>query len=117
MLAIIGGHPSRFAPYVELYHRALAQYGRPLLPVGQHSLGFVARTDEEARSAYGPQYKAVLDLVSKERGFSPPSPRQYEMEIADGALFVGSPETVAAKIAATIRVLGLSRFDLKYDIG
>ena len=48
MLAIIGGHPSRFAPYVELYQRALDEYGHPPLPVGMHSLGFVAKTDEEA---------------------------------------------------------------------
>jgi probable LLM family oxidoreductase len=117
MLAIIGGPLSRFAPYVELYKRALEQYGHPPLPVGVHSLGFVARTDEEARSAYWPQYQAVMDMASKERGFSPPSARQFETEVTGGALFVGSPETVAAKIAASIRTLSLSRFDLKYDIG
>jgi probable LLM family oxidoreductase len=117
MLAIIGGDPSRFAPYVDLYKRALDEFGHPRLPVGVHSLGFVARTDEEARSAYWPQWKAVMDSASKERGFTPPSPRQYETELTDGALFVGSPDTVAAKIAANIRTLDLSRFDLKYDIG
>jgi alkanesulfonate monooxygenase SsuD/methylene tetrahydromethanopterin reductase-like flavin-dependent oxidoreductase (luciferase family) len=30
---------------------------------------------------------------------------------------VGSPETVARKIATTVRALGLSRFDLKYSNG
>src|ERR1700674_4631991 len=48
MLAIIGGHPSRFGPYVELYQRALEEYGHPSLPVGMHSPGFVAKTDDEA---------------------------------------------------------------------
>ena len=48
MLAIIGGDPKRFAPYVDLYKRALEQQGQPALPIGLHSLGFVARTDEEA---------------------------------------------------------------------
>src|SRR5215475_10054984 len=52
MLAIIGGPLSRFAPYVELYKRALEQFGHPLLPVGVHSLGLVAPTDEAARAAY-----------------------------------------------------------------
>src|SRR3984893_943022 len=33
MLAVIGGHPERFRPLVDLYRRALAQYGRPDLPV------------------------------------------------------------------------------------
>ena len=35
----------------------------------------------------------------------------------DGALFVGSPETVATKIVAVTEGLGLSRFDLKYSAG
>jgi probable LLM family oxidoreductase len=117
MLAVIGGDPARFAPFVDLYHRALAERGHPPLPVGVHSLGLVAKTDEEARAAYWPEWKAVMETASKERGFPPPSARRYELEITDGALFVGSPETVATKVAATVRTLGLSRFDLKYDIG
>src|SRR5882724_10255654 len=48
MLAVIGGHPSRFAPYIELYKRALEQYGHPQQPIGMHSPGFVAATDGEA---------------------------------------------------------------------
>ncbi|MFC1444266.1 LLM class flavin-dependent oxidoreductase [Streptacidiphilus sp. N1-10] len=117
MIAVIGGNPSRFAGHVDLYQRALDQFERPRLPVGMHSLGLVAGTDEEARSAYWPHWKAVMDAASKERGFAPPSLRRYEEEIAEGALFVGSPETVAQKIATSVRALGLSRFDLKYDIG
>jgi probable LLM family oxidoreductase len=117
MLAIIGGRPSRFAPYVDLYKRALAQFGQPALPVGMHSLGFVATADEQARAAYWPQWEAVMQQASKERGFPVPTARHFESEITEGALFVGTPETVAAKIAASVRVLGLSRFDLKYDIG
>jgi alkanesulfonate monooxygenase SsuD/methylene tetrahydromethanopterin reductase-like flavin-dependent oxidoreductase (luciferase family) len=117
MLAIIGGRPTRFAPLVDLYKRALDEFGHSPLPVGVHSLGLVARTDEEARSAYWPQWKAVMEAASRERGFTPPSPGQFAMEVADGALFVGSPETVAVKIAANVRTLDLSRFDLKYDIG
>jgi len=117
MLAIIGGPLSRFAPYVELYKRALDQFGHPPLPVGVHSLGLVAETDQAARAAYWPQYKAAFEAVSRERGFTPPTQRHFDAEVATGALFVGSPETVAAKMAANIRLLDLSRFDLKYDIG
>jgi probable LLM family oxidoreductase len=116
MLAIIGGSPRRFAPFVDLYKRALTELGQPPLPIGVHSLGLVARTDEEAQAAYRPQWAAAFTMVSKERGFPPPAPGQYEREVADGALFVGSPETVARKIAATARDLSLGRFDLKYDI-
>src|SRR5690606_37174629 len=46
-LAIIGGDPARFAPFVDLYHRALAQMGKEQLPVGVHSPGFIADTDAE----------------------------------------------------------------------
>src|SRR6186997_4398 len=56
MLAIIGGRPERFAPYVELYKRALEQHGQPQLPIGMHTLGFVAATDEEAVSIQWPHY-------------------------------------------------------------
>jgi probable LLM family oxidoreductase len=48
MLAIIGGAPARFAPYIELYQRATEQFGTTAYPVGMHSPGFVAETDEEA---------------------------------------------------------------------
>ena len=35
----------------------------------------------------------------------------------DGALHLGSPETVAQKIASTVSALGIDRFDLKYSAG
>jgi probable LLM family oxidoreductase len=116
MLAIIGGHPSRFAGHVELYHRALAQFGHGVQPVGQHSLGLVADTDEEARETWWRYWEPVVQALATERGFYAPSRDRFEAEIDEGALFVGSPETVAAKIARSARELTLNRFDLKYDI-
>ena len=116
MLAIIGGQPHRFAGHVELYHRALEQFGNPVQPVGMHSLGLVAETDEEARETWWRYWEPVVTQMSVERGFYPPSRDRYEAEIDTGALFVGSPETVANKIAINARDLSLGRFDLKYDI-
>lgn len=116
MIAIIGGHPQRFAGHVELYHRTLEQAGHPLQPVGQHSLGLVADTDDEARETWWRSWEPVVKALAAERGFYAPSRAQYEAEVENGALYVGSPETVAAKIAQSARDLGLSRFDLKYDI-
>ena len=116
MLAIIGGHPTRFAPFVDLYHRALEQFGLPPLPIGQHSLGYLADTDEEAREIYWPSYRDITEKVGRERGFRPPTREHYEAEIEHGVMFVGSPTTVAPRIAESIRLLGLSRFDLKYDV-
>ena len=117
MLAIIGGAPSRFAPHVELYKRALDEYGHPPLPIGMHSLGYVARTDEEAVGTQWPYWVETLEAASRERGWARPTRDKFEAEIAGGSLYVGSPETVATKLAATIRLLGLTRFDLAYGVG
>jgi alkanesulfonate monooxygenase SsuD/methylene tetrahydromethanopterin reductase-like flavin-dependent oxidoreductase (luciferase family) len=118
MLAIIGGEPARFAQYVELYHRALAEFGHERLPVGCHSPGHVAETDEQAREELWPHYFAMRKKIGAERGWPPPTREQFDREAGPGgALFVGSPETVAQKIAQTARVLSLSRFDLKYSNG
>ena len=117
MLAIIGGQPERFAAHVDLYFRALEQFGMPVQPVGQHALGLIADTDEEAAETWWTSWKPMIEMMGKERGFYPPTRERYELELATGALFVGSPETVAQKIAATARTLSLSRFDLKYSNG
>lgn len=117
MLAIIGGAPERFAPFADLYRRALGQFELPELPIGVHAPGFVARTDEEAKEMLFPHFKANRDRIGGERGWGPATRIQFEQEVAHGALFVGSPETVARKIADTVRTLGLSRFDLKYANG
>ena len=118
MLAIIGGEPLRFAPYVDLYHRALAEFGQDTQPVGVHSHGYVARTDGQALDESWPHYEAMHSKIGSERGWPPMSREQYEAGAGpEGALFVGSPETVAAKIVATVEGLGLSRFDMKYSIG
>jgi len=117
MLAIIGGEAKRFAPYVELYHRALSQFSREARPIGVHSPGYVAETDEQAREELWPDYKIMRDRIGKERGWPPIGRDEFVSEADRGALYVGAPETVARKIAATIRALGLSRFQLKYSAG
>lgn len=117
MLAIIGGAPSRFRSYVELYHRALAQFEKPLQPVGVHSPGYVAATDEQARDEFWPNYKHMRDRIGAERGWGPMGRDEFDGEIERGSLYVGSPETVARKIAATVKALGVQRFELKYSAG
>jgi probable LLM family oxidoreductase len=117
MLAVIGGSPKRFAPYVDLYKRALEQHGQPALPVGMHSLGFVAPTDEEAMEIQWPYWKEQFEWAARERGWRQPTLDQFHAEVAHGSMYVGSPETVANKIAAVARTLGLSRFDLAYAVG
>jgi probable LLM family oxidoreductase len=117
MLAIIGGDPNRFQPYVDLYRRALAQFGKPAGEIGVHSPGYVAATDEQAREELWPAFRDMRDRIGKERGWPPMRRAEFDQEADHGSLYVGSPETVARKIAATARTLGLSRFDLKYSAG
>ncbi len=117
MLAIIGGPAARFRPFVDLYHRAAAQAGHAAQPVGAHSPGHVADSDEAAKDELWPHYKRLMDRIGRERGWSPMGRDQFEAEAAQGALYVGSAETVARKIAGTVKALGLSRFELKYSSG
>jgi alkanesulfonate monooxygenase SsuD/methylene tetrahydromethanopterin reductase-like flavin-dependent oxidoreductase (luciferase family) len=118
MLAIIGGDPARFAPFSRLFQQALERFGRAPAPVGVHSPGHVAASDDEAREQFWPYYLEVIRSVSKTRGFAIPSRESFRHEVGPhGALYVGSPETVARKIAANLTALGASRFDLKYGMG
>jgi probable LLM family oxidoreductase len=117
MLAIIGGDPKRFMPYVELYHRAYAQLGKPAQAIGVHSHGYVGETDEKAREELWPDYKRMRDRIGAERGWPPMQRAEFDREAYSGSLYVGSPETVARRIAATVKALGLSRFDMKYSAG
>lgn len=117
MLAVIGGPPARFAPYVELYHRAALQFGHEPKPVGMHAPGFVADTDDEARAVFYPPYKTQMDRIGALRGWPPMSRARFEADVEQGALHVGSPETVARKIADSVRAIDAGRFDLIYTVG
>jgi probable LLM family oxidoreductase len=117
MLAIIGGPPERFAPYIELYRRAAEQFGTVAYPVGMHSPGFIADTDEQAREVFWPQYKVMRDRIGALRGWPPVRREEFDAEIGYGSMYVGSPETVASKIARAVGSLGVGRFDLIYTAG
>jgi probable LLM family oxidoreductase len=117
MLAIIGGDPVRFKPYVDLYHRTFAQFGRPVQPIGVHSHGYVAETDQKARDELWPDYKRMRDRIGAERGWPQMTRAEFDAEADGGSLYAGSPETVARRIATTMKALGATRFDMKYSAG
>ncbi|MCZ7375839.1 LLM class flavin-dependent oxidoreductase [Micromonospora sp. WMMC250] len=117
MLAIIGGAPERFAPYIDLYRRAADQLGTTAHPVGMHSPGFIADTDEEAKEIYWPHYRVMRDRIGKLRGWPPIRRQEFDSEVENGSLYIGSPETVARRMARAIRSLGVGRFDLIYSAG
>ncbi|MFI2488104.1 LLM class flavin-dependent oxidoreductase [Promicromonospora kroppenstedtii] len=115
MLAIIGGPPDRFAQYVELYRRAHEKLGTTPGPVGMHSPGFVAATDEEAKELFYPGYREIRDRIGALRGWPPLRRDEFEADVEQGSLYVGSVDTVARKMARAIRVLDVGRFDMIYS--
>jgi len=118
MLAIIGGSPQRFAPWAELYRERLQRFNKPPQPIGVHSPGHVAETDEQAKEELFPHHLAMMNRIGAERGWPPSGRQEFEHAAGpEGAVYVGSSETVAKKIVSTVRALGLSRFDLKYSNG
>jgi len=118
VIAIIGGNPVRFKPFVDLYHRALDAQGFERLPVAVHSPGYVADTDDQAKEEVWPYMKQMRDRIGSERGWGPVERGDFERDAGpEGSWYVGSPETVARKIAATARALGIARFDMKYSAG
>ena len=117
-LAIIGGEPARFAPLVQLYHRALEEGGHPRRPVAVHAHGYVAATERRAVDDFYPAYAVAMTKLGRERGWGPMNRHQFDaMRAPRGSLFVGTPEQVAAKIDATREVLGIERFMLHISVG
>jgi probable LLM family oxidoreductase len=117
MLAIIGGPVDRFVPFVELYHQALEQLEQPPGRVGYHSFGHVAGTDSEAVEQYFAPYVSAMSRIGRDRGWRRPTRESFMYELQHGSMVVGSPETVARKIAAGVRALGASRFSMKVSTG
>lgn len=117
MLAIVGGEPGRFEAFVRLYRSAFEKLGKPAQEIGVHSAGYVADTDTKAREEFWPYYKRMRDALGTERGWPPISRAQFDAEVDRGSLYVGSPETVAGRIARTAMELGISRFSMKYSAG
>lgn len=117
-LAIIGGSPLRFRSYVDLYLESLQKFGQPVQPIAVHSPGHIADSDAQAKEELWPHYQAMMTRIGGERGWPPMTRAHFENEAGpNGALCIGSPETVARKITTTVQALGLSRFDMKYSAG
>jgi len=118
MLAIIGGPAHRFRPFVDLYHRSLDSFGHDRAGVGIHSPGHVAETDAEAWEQAYPGVERNYTVIGRERGWPPYNRLRFQHDVGpEGSMYVGSPETVARKIADTIRTLGADRFDMKIGTG
>lgn len=118
VLAIIGGDPRRFAPYVDLYHQALDKFEQPEQPVAIHLTGHIADDAKQARDDLWEHTRGMWERIGRERGWGPQSRVGFEGEAGPrGAKIVGEPEEVAQKIARALTDLGASRFQLQYGAG
>jgi probable LLM family oxidoreductase len=121
MVAIIGGETHRFRPLIDLYRQAgeKAGYSPEQLKVGLHSLGYVAKSREEAVNDYYPGYAEMFTKIGKERGYSPVTRGSFDAQNGElGALLVGNPDEVASKIVRHSKALGgISRFTFQMDSG
>lgn len=117
MLAIVGGEAERFRPFVDLYRSAFEHLGKPMQDIGVHSAGYVADSDELAREEFWPHYERMRNRLGVERGWPPVTRAKFDVEVDRGSLYVGSPETVARKVAGLATLLPISRFDMKYSAG
>ena len=116
-LAIIGGDPARFRPFADLYESALTEFGKERLSISIHSPGHISDTDEQAIEEQWPHYYSMFGRIGRERGWGPTTKEHYLNEVQYGSLYLGSPETVARKIAYAIDSVGADRFDFKYANG
>lgn len=112
MIAIIGGSPRQFVPFVELY-RSLSS-----LPVGITSHGFISSSLDAANSAFAAPYLSMMNRIGRERGWRPATNQQYQaMTSPEGHLLIGSPEQVAEKIIAEYRLFKNDRTMLHLSLG
>jgi len=109
MVAIIGGETHRFRPLIDLYREAGRRAGHTpdQLKVGIHSLGYVAETTQEAADDFFPGYARAFTDVGKERGWRPVTRADFDAQRGpQGALIIGNPDDVVAKIVRHSKALG-----------
>jgi alkanesulfonate monooxygenase SsuD/methylene tetrahydromethanopterin reductase-like flavin-dependent oxidoreductase (luciferase family) len=117
-LAIIGGMPARFRPFVDLHQESGRLHGHGRLPVAVNSHGYVAASSQQAAEEFFPPYEVAMTGIGRERGWPPMSRAAFDaMREPHGALFVGSPQQVAEKIVAQQAILGFDRFLLHISVG
>jgi alkanesulfonate monooxygenase SsuD/methylene tetrahydromethanopterin reductase-like flavin-dependent oxidoreductase (luciferase family) len=119
-LAIIGGMPERFVPFVNLYKDAAQELGHDLksLPLGINSHVYVAATSQQASDEYYPTYASMMNRIGKERGWPPLSREQFEMSRSPkGYLMVGSVQEVIDKILYEHELFNHTRFLAQMSVG
>ncbi len=118
MVAIIGGMPERFAPFVDLYRQAAAEAGfnNPIAGINSHT--FVAETSQQAASEFFPPYSEMMNRIGRERGWSPMARADFDALCSPrGALMVGSPQQVIDKILFEHSLFKHQRYIAQMSVG
>jgi probable LLM family oxidoreductase len=119
-LAIIGGMPERFLPFIELFRQAAKQAGHDpaKLPVGINTHGYVADTSQAAADEFFPSYAAQMTHIGRERGWPPTTRAQFDAGLHLRAhLAIGSSEQVIEKILYQHEKLGHQRYLMQMSVG
>jgi probable LLM family oxidoreductase len=119
-LAIIGGEPDRFTPFVDLYRNTGKNIKRDpsTMKVSINSHGYIAEDAKQARDEYFPPYAEVMGRIGKERNWPPPSRARFDAECGPhGALFVGSPQQIIDKIMYEYELFRHDRFLIQFSVG
>jgi probable LLM family oxidoreductase len=119
-LAIIGGMPSRFKPFTDLYKKVYKEAGHDpaKLQLGINSHTYIAEDSQQARDEFFPPYAEVMTRIGRERGWPGLSRPQFDASTGrDGALLVGSPQQVIEKILYEHELFGHTRFLAQMSIG
>jgi probable LLM family oxidoreductase len=117
-LAIIGGQPERFTPFVELFRRLAEEGGHPGLALSINSHGYVADTSERAAEEFFPGYATMMNRIGRERGWAPMERPSFDaLRTLRGALVVGNPEEVVEKILYQHQLFGHQRFMAQMSVG
>lgn len=112
-LAIIGGMPERFAPYLNLYREASEKYGfdSNSIPLSINSHGLIADNAQDAVDTYYPIQTYMMNKIGRERGWSPATQKQLEgQRQLRGSDFVGTPDEVIEKILFQHELFDHQRF-------
>jgi probable LLM family oxidoreductase len=120
MLAIIGGMPARFAPFVQLYREYYAKANHPKdqLQIGINSHTYIAETSQQARDEFYPPYSEVMTRIGRERGWGGMSRADFDAATGPQAhLLVGSPQQVIDKVLYEHSIFRHTRFLAQMSIG
>ena len=119
-LGIIGGQPERFAPLISLYREAGSRAGHDPenLKVGINTHAYIADSSQQAADEFFPAYAQVMTRLGRERGWPPTTRPQFEaMRQPRGALAVGDPQEIIAKILFQHDIFRHDRYLAQFSVG